>query len=117
LYNLSNKTVRIPYGEAVAPIDFVPTTPVNDVSRQHNYDWQGRKSIVFQEYELDRLESALYDMAEQKLTRMTNAIQAQNESLKAFDDRMQESQKQVSDQIADNSTDLAHRNEFVSNEL
>ena len=63
IYNLSNKPCTLKYGESIAVIDFVTTTPPTQRSSEFKFDALGRKRIVFEEYA--RLESALADSKEQ----------------------------------------------------
>ena len=65
LYNLSNKTVTLKHGDAIAAMDFVMTTPVCSASKR--YEWEKRTRIVFGDYEKDRLESALLTEAARKI--------------------------------------------------
>jgi len=49
IYNLSNKTVPLRFGEKLAMIDFVTTTPYNDFESL-SFRWPNRKLLVFQDY-------------------------------------------------------------------
>jgi deoxycytidine triphosphate deaminase len=67
LYNLSDRPVRLHYGEEIAVIDFVTTTPPNDKSKQHKYDPVKRSRVLFEDYEPNKLRSALATQAQEKI--------------------------------------------------
>jgi deoxycytidine triphosphate deaminase len=48
IYNLSTKSVTLKYGDELAMIDFVATTPVNIGSTP--FQWWHKKKLVFQQY-------------------------------------------------------------------
>ena len=57
IWNLSNNTIPIKCGEEIAIIDFVTTTPPTENSKL--YEWEKRSRFVFEDYEPDKLMSAL----------------------------------------------------------
>jgi deoxycytidine triphosphate deaminase len=65
LYNLSDKPVRLHYGEEIAVIDFVTTTPPKEKSKK--YDPAKRSRILFEDYEPNSLKSALATQAREKI--------------------------------------------------
>jgi hypothetical protein len=78
LYNLSDKPVRLHYGEEIAVIDFVTTTPPNEKSKEHQYDAAKRSRVLFEDYEPNSLKSALATQAREKIEvfeRRINEIQ------------------------------------------
>ena len=85
IYNLSNRTVRLSKGEAVAVIDFVKTTPFNNKSIE--FETEKNANRDFHDYKADELESALVkqeadirnvmakaEMVETKLTAFTTIV-------------------------------------------
>jgi deoxycytidine triphosphate deaminase len=50
IYNLSTKAITLKYGQSLAMIDFVTTTPVNIRSKPFRW-WTGKK-LIFQEYSI-----------------------------------------------------------------
>lgn len=77
LYNLSDKPVRLHFGEEIAVIDFVTTTPPTEKSKQ--YDPAKRSRILFEDYEPNSLKSALATQAREKIEvfeRRINEIQS-----------------------------------------
>ncbi len=52
LWNLSDKEISIPYGEAIAVMDFATTTPVKDKSNREPH-WDKRTRVVFEDYVKD----------------------------------------------------------------
>ncbi len=52
LWNLSDKEISIPYGAAIAVMDFATTTPVKDKSNREPH-WNKRTRIVFEDYVKD----------------------------------------------------------------
>lgn len=65
LYNLSDREVRIRYGDPIAVIDFVTTTPPTEHSIK--YDPFTRTRILFEDYTPDLLRSALATLAAEKI--------------------------------------------------
>jgi len=49
LWNLSNKEITIPYGEAIAVLDFATTTPVTGKSNRAPF-WNERTRFIFEDY-------------------------------------------------------------------
>ena len=62
IYNLSDTPCTLKYGDSIAVIDFVTTTPPTERSRKFHFDAIGRSRIVFDEYA--SLRSALADSKE-----------------------------------------------------
>ena len=67
LYNLSNEAVPVEFGDAIAVIDFVTTTPPAKPNPLKVYDWAGRSRVTFKEYEPENLLSALTTDVKAKL--------------------------------------------------
>lgn len=65
LYNLSDKPVRLHYGEEIAVIDFVTTTPPNKGCVSYNAAKRSR--VLFEDYEPNGLNSALATQAREKI--------------------------------------------------
>ena len=65
LYNLSNKTVRIHKGQAIAVMDFVKTTRFMDSKDDEKYTEYKRppKRVVIENYDVAEFQSALFDQA------------------------------------------------------
>jgi deoxycytidine triphosphate deaminase len=74
LYNLSDKTVRLHRGEEIAVIDFVTTTRPNDESQKHEYNPYKRTRILFEDYEPNRLKSALATRAQERLDKVEKNV-------------------------------------------
>lgn len=104
LYNLSNQPVRLPYGEAFAAMDFVPTTPV--VASSLQYPWNTRTRIVFEEYEKDRLESALFDMAADRIEKMDALTKEQTKQIEGLRQVLTATTSSVHDQIAESRSSI-----------
>lgn len=51
IYNLSTKPVILRFGQELAMIDFVTTTPFKD-GECKRFDWRNRKKLIFQNYAL-----------------------------------------------------------------
>jgi deoxycytidine triphosphate deaminase len=73
LYNLSDRPVRLHYGDEIAVIDFVTTTPPNEKSKQ--YDAAKRSRILFEDYEPNNLQSALATQAQEKIESFAEKIE------------------------------------------
>lgn len=79
IYNLSNRPVRIRRDDAIALMDFVKTTPFdcakdsNDLKRYPKVSERNR--IIIQDYGGEELDSALYDLAIQKIGSMEDQIE------------------------------------------
>jgi deoxycytidine triphosphate deaminase len=65
LYNLSDKDIRLHRGDEIAVIDFVTTTQPTPDSKK--YDPYKRTRILFEDYQPDRLRSALATEAKQRV--------------------------------------------------
>jgi hypothetical protein len=52
LWNLSDKEISIPYGEAIAVMDFATTTPVKEKSNREPH-WDTRTRFIFEDYVKD----------------------------------------------------------------
>src|SRR5205807_480724 len=79
LYNLSNRDVEVAYGDEVAVIDFVTTTPPTATSKR--YSWQDRTRVTFREYEPERLLSALATDVKDKLKYFESDLKKKDEKL------------------------------------
>ncbi len=62
IYNLSNTPCTLKYGESIAVIDFVTTTPPTKRSSEFGFDALGRRRILFEDY--NSLSSALTNAQE-----------------------------------------------------
>ncbi|HEV3317022.1 MAG TPA: hypothetical protein VG488_08645 [Candidatus Angelobacter sp.] len=67
LYNLSNQAVEVAYGDQIAVIDFVTTTPPTVASKPYSYSWRRRTRVTFREYQPEKLLSALATDVKDKL--------------------------------------------------
>lgn len=67
LYNLSDKPVRLHRGEEIAVMDFVTTTPPTARSEELAYKPLKRTRILFEDYQPERLQSALATQAKEKI--------------------------------------------------
>ncbi len=85
LYNLSNKPVTLRRGLEIAVIDFVTTTPPTERSVKFEYKPLNRTRILFEDYDPDRLESALARLAKEKI--------------EVFEKRIEEVQSTVSNSV------------------
>ncbi|HVR47704.1 MAG TPA: hypothetical protein VMT95_13825 [Candidatus Binatia bacterium] len=65
IYNLSNKPVTLRYREAIASIDFVPTTEFHENSSRPYDAPRQRKRIIFDDY--PRLQSGLATLVKEKV--------------------------------------------------
>ena len=54
-------------GEEIAVIDFVTTTAPTELSKSYEYKPLKRSRVLFEEYEPDKLESALAKVAKEKI--------------------------------------------------
>jgi len=87
IYNLSTRDFTLKYGDRVAMIDFVTTTPVKEgISKA--FQWWNGKSLVFQEYPVD-LQSGVEDR------------------LKTQDGRLDTSETSTKKQLADSAASVA----------
>jgi|GEM_PF-3457271 deoxycytidine triphosphate deaminase len=77
LYNLSDTDVRLSYGEEIAVIDFVTTTPLTSQPIEDRY--KGSRRILFEDYEPELLQSALATRTERKL----QAVETELKELRA----------------------------------
>jgi len=68
LYNLSAKTVVLRYGDPIALMDFVTTTPFN-ASESQPYK-RPPKRVLLEEYNAVELKSALYSQAKERITQI-----------------------------------------------
>src|SRR5262249_11927078 len=67
LYNLSDKEIRLHRGQEIAVIDFGTTTQPTQEYRKHKYDPYKRTRILFEDYQPNRLRSALATQAQERL--------------------------------------------------
>lgn len=65
LYNLSDRPVTLQYGEPIAAIDFVPTTPFRAGASREYKRPRDRERLIFDDYQRPR--SALYEFARKKI--------------------------------------------------
>jgi deoxycytidine triphosphate deaminase/tetrahydromethanopterin S-methyltransferase subunit G len=80
IYNLSNKPVRIRLGEPIAVMDFVKTTPFAP-NKSKPYE-RPPKRVTFDAYEPERLKSALYTEARERIDMV-------DERMKGIEDRIE----------------------------
>jgi deoxycytidine triphosphate deaminase len=73
LYNLSNQTVEVSFGDEIAVIDFVTTTPPTAASAPF-YQWRDRTRVTFREYEPEKLQSALATDVKDRLERFESEL-------------------------------------------
>jgi dCTP deaminase len=73
LYNLSDKPVKVRFGEQIAVIDFVTTTP--PAKNSIRYEWKNRSRVTFSEYEPDSLVSAIVTRVEKELGAVKASVQ------------------------------------------
>jgi len=71
IYNLSNKNVTLRLGEAIAIIDFVKTTPFSKDCIEYD---RPPKRIVFDDYDPEKLESALYKTATERIKNIEGKV-------------------------------------------
>jgi len=74
IYNLSNKDVKIPRGEAIALMDFVTTTPYTK-GKSKDYEHRPPKRPLFEDYNTE-LESALFRGVRERI----DAVEEQTKS-------------------------------------
>ncbi len=74
LYNLSDKDVRLHYGEEIAVIDFVTTTPPTTQPTEDRYKPYKRTRILFEDYRPNDLTSALATRAQLKIQELEREI-------------------------------------------
>jgi deoxycytidine triphosphate deaminase len=74
IYNLSDKTVTLRYGDPIARMDFVTTTPFNGSSARHQYK-RPPKRTLFVDYKPESLKSALYTEARQRINDIRDEMQ------------------------------------------
>jgi deoxycytidine triphosphate deaminase len=74
LYNLSNADVRLHYGEEIAVIDFVTTTPPTTQPTTERYNPYKRTRILFEDYRPNNLMSALATHAQLKIQGLETEI-------------------------------------------
>jgi len=78
IYNLSDRPVTLRFGEELALMDFVKTTPFN-IQKPETELRRYRhppKRLIIQDYNIDDLKSALFTRAGEKLTEFDDAIRA-----------------------------------------
>jgi deoxycytidine triphosphate deaminase len=74
IYNLSDKERKLRFGEPLAVIDFVVTTPPNASSEKFEIDFTQRKRILFDDYQPDDLQSALITHAQRRLDEFEESV-------------------------------------------
>ena len=109
LYNLSNKSVTLTHGDAIAAMDFVMTTPVTNKSQR--YDWRGRTRVLFSDYEKDKLESALLTEAADKLKVMEKKSIELDSGLQKTREGLGATQSQLTSEVANIRASLADATE------
>jgi dUTPase len=66
IYNLSDKPVTLRFGDPIARMDFVTTTPFSEKSAKHQYK-RPPKRVLFEDYKPEALKSALYTEARKRI--------------------------------------------------
>jgi deoxycytidine triphosphate deaminase len=74
IYNLSDRERRLKFGDPIAVIDFVVTTPPSNKSRDYSRDFTERKRIIFEDYRPNELQSALITHAQKRLDEFKQSI-------------------------------------------
>jgi deoxycytidine triphosphate deaminase len=87
LYNLSDKPVRLSYGNEIAVIDFVTTTPPT-CDPQQGYDYANRTRLVFADYRPQSLKSAI-------VTQLQGRIAEFGKELGKFDEKTTDFQRKA----------------------
>lgn len=85
IYNLSDKTVTLNFGDKIAVIDFVKTTPFDKTKSElelKRYPFPRR--LIIQDYKIDDLRSALFTKAGQKLVEFEEEIQSMTARFATF---------------------------------
>ena len=67
IYNLSDKAVTLRFGDPIARMDFVTTTPFNEKSARCQYR-RPPKRVLFEDYAPEELKSALYTEARERIS-------------------------------------------------
>jgi deoxycytidine triphosphate deaminase len=97
LYNLSSNPVDLEFGEQFAAIDFVRTTEVTPDSKP--YKWDERTRMVFEDYEVDKLESALVTRAAKRLAEMGRLTAVHAQTLLNLDQAVKSNEASIGTQI------------------
>jgi deoxycytidine triphosphate deaminase len=74
IYNLSDKPVTLRFGDPIALMDFVTTTPFNEESAKHQYE-RPPKRVLFDDYRPESLESALYTEAKARINEIEERLE------------------------------------------
>ncbi|HEX4037840.1 MAG TPA: hypothetical protein VHX37_07260 [Acidobacteriaceae bacterium] len=77
IYNLSDQERHLKFGDPIAVIDFVVTTPPSNDSREYCIDFTERKRILFEDYRPNELQSALITHAQQRLDEFRKSVDQQ----------------------------------------
>lgn len=85
LWNLSNRPIKIPWGEAIAVMDFVTTTPPTESSNRRPL-WHERTRFVFEEYVSGDLRSGLVTDAVEKIVELDSKSKATRNEVVALID-------------------------------
>ncbi len=91
VYNLSNQPVNLKFGDSIAVIDFVRTSSFNEGESRPYRDVPPER-ILFEDYEPQELNSALYEIATTKLG--------------AFEDRTAKTEQKVADSQEKTDTNI-----------
>ncbi len=84
IYNLSNKEVTLRLGEPIAIIDFVKTTRFKEsIPKEYQYT-RPPKRVVFEDYNPDRLKSALYTEAKERIEGVSKRVDATETRIDRF---------------------------------
>lgn len=81
IYNLSDRERHLKFGDPIAVIDFVVTTPPSNRSREYSIDFTERKRIIFEDYRPNELQSALITHAQKRLDRFKKSIDKQTSDI------------------------------------
>ncbi len=71
IYNLSNKSVTLLYGERLATMDFVKTTEFNSISIKYP---RPPEKVLFKHYHPDELKSALFSKVNERMDRAETSV-------------------------------------------
>jgi deoxycytidine triphosphate deaminase len=85
LYNLSNKPVTLRFGQVIATIDFIKTTPFKR-GKSIEYPYPPKRQTL-DDYNT-RLESALFVEVKQKIDNMEQEVKEQRQRIENIEDRV-----------------------------
>jgi len=86
IYNLSNKSVRIRLGEPIAVIDFVKTTPF--IPGKSIPYGRPPKRVTFDAYDPERLKSALYTEARERIDLVDRRVKDTENKMERFGNKL-----------------------------